>query len=68
MGSKNERDDNMRKYREEKEQLEQKIARGEISPKELVACNSIKSDYDLSPRQAWVVATSDHKGRCVLTN
>ena len=50
MGSKNERDENMRKYHEEKEQLEQKIARGEISPKEPVACNSIKSDYDLRPR------------------
>ena len=50
MGSKNERDDNMRKYREEKKQLEQKIAQGEISPKKPVACNSTKSDYDLSPR------------------
>ncbi|EAT78043.1 hypothetical protein HBH56_203050 [Parastagonospora nodorum] len=49
-GSKNERDENMRKYREEKEQLEQKITRGEISPNEPVACNSIKSDYDLRPR------------------
>lgn len=40
----------MRKYREEKEQLAQKIAHGEISPKEPVACASVKSDYDLRPR------------------
>jgi hypothetical protein len=40
----------MRKYHKEKEQLEQKIARGEISPEEPVACASIKSDYDLRPR------------------
>jgi hypothetical protein len=50
MRSKNERDEDMRKYREEKEQLEQRIARGEISPEEPVACSSIKSDYDLRPR------------------
>jgi hypothetical protein len=50
MRSKNERDEEMRKYREEKEQLEQRIARGEISPEEPVACTSIKSDYDLRPR------------------
>jgi hypothetical protein len=50
MGSKNERDESMREYREKRDQLEQKIARGEISPEEPVACNSIKSDYDLRPR------------------
>ena len=50
MFSNNERDENMRKYREEKEQLQQKIARGEISPEDPVACASIKSDYDLRPR------------------
>jgi hypothetical protein len=50
MRSKNERDEDMRKYREEKEQLEQKIACGEISPEEPVACASIKSEYDLRPR------------------
>jgi hypothetical protein len=40
----------MRKYHKEKEQLEQKIARGEISPEEPVACASIKGDYDIRPR------------------
>jgi hypothetical protein len=50
MQSQNERDEDMRKYREDKEQLEQRISRGEISAAEPVACNSIKSDYDLSPR------------------
>jgi len=50
MRSKNERDEDMRKYREEREHLEQKIGRGEINPEESVACNSIKSDYDLRPR------------------
>ncbi|KAH9875221.1 hypothetical protein J1614_004712, partial [Plenodomus biglobosus] len=48
--SQNERDESTRKYREEREQLEQKIARGEISPQEPVACNGIKSNYDLRPR------------------
>jgi hypothetical protein len=50
MRSKNERDEDMRKYREDKEQLEQKIARGEATPEEPIACASIKSDYNLRPR------------------
>ncbi|KAH7078124.1 hypothetical protein BKA63DRAFT_532504 [Paraphoma chrysanthemicola] len=50
MRSQNERDEDMRKYREERAQLELKIARGEISPEEPVSCTSIKSNYDLRPR------------------
>jgi hypothetical protein len=51
MKSQNERDEVMRKYREEKELQEQRIARGEIDPEEPEACNSIQSDYDLRPRE-----------------
>lgn len=51
MRTKNERDEDMRKYHEEKMQLEQRIARGEISLEEPLACDSIQSDYDLRPRQ-----------------
>ncbi|KAI4952516.1 hypothetical protein J4E91_002988 [Alternaria rosae] len=50
MRSKNERDEEMRVYREERKAKEEKIARGEIEAEVPVACNSIKSDYDLSPR------------------
>ena len=50
MRSKNERDDNMRKFHEEKERIEQRTARGETVPEEPVACNTVKSNYDLRPR------------------
>ncbi|KAI4962312.1 hypothetical protein J4E86_001344 [Alternaria arbusti] len=50
MKSKNTRDEEMRVYREERKAKEEKIARGEIEAEVPVACNSIKSDYDLSPR------------------
>jgi hypothetical protein len=51
MGSKNERDERMRRYREKRDGLERRIARGECSAGEPVACNSIKSDYDLRPHE-----------------
>jgi hypothetical protein len=50
MRSKNERDEDIRKYREEKMQLEEKVARGDITQEEPVACDMIQSDYDLRPR------------------
>ncbi|KAF1828858.1 hypothetical protein BDW02DRAFT_613931 [Decorospora gaudefroyi] len=51
MGTKNERLEEMRKSREERMQLEQKVERGEISKKALgPACNGVQSDYDLRPR------------------
>jgi hypothetical protein len=51
MGSKNERDERMRRYREKRDLLERRIARGECSAEEPVACGSVKSDYDLRPRE-----------------
>jgi hypothetical protein len=50
MRSKNERDEEMRKYREEKKEKEEKVARGEIDKEEPVACDLVQSDYDLRPR------------------
>ncbi|KAF1846459.1 uncharacterized protein K460DRAFT_377655 [Cucurbitaria berberidis CBS 394.84] len=51
MGTKNERLEEMRKWNEERAQLEEKVARREISKDALgPACDSVKSDYDLRPR------------------
>jgi hypothetical protein len=51
MGTKNERLEEMRKWREERVQLEQKVERGEISKEALgPACGSVQSDYDLRLR------------------
>lgn len=49
-GSKNERDESMKKNREEKAELERKIASGEVEQEPAIACMAIQSDYDLSPR------------------
>jgi hypothetical protein len=51
MGTKNERLEKMRKDREERAQLEEKIARGEIGEDALgPACGSVQSDHDLRRR------------------
>ncbi|KAH7401451.1 hypothetical protein BKA66DRAFT_103847 [Pyrenochaeta sp. MPI-SDFR-AT-0127] len=51
MGTKNERLEELRKWREERVQLEQKVACGEISKDSLgPAYGSVQSDYDLRPR------------------
>jgi hypothetical protein len=42
----------MRKNREERAQLEEKVARGEVGEEALgsAACMAVQSDFDLSPR------------------
>ena len=49
-GTKNERDENMRKHREERAELERKIASGELEQEPAIACMAVQSNYDLSPR------------------
>jgi hypothetical protein len=50
LGTKNERDEEMRKWREERAQLEQRIPRGEIGKDSLgPAWDSVQSDFDLRP-------------------
>ncbi|KAI4642674.1 uncharacterized protein J4E78_010147 [Alternaria triticimaculans] len=49
-GTKNERDEEMRKHREERAELERKIASGEVEREPAIACMAIQSNYDLSPR------------------
>ena len=51
MGTKNERLEELRKWREERMHLEQKVAQGEISKKVFeTAYSSVQSNYDLRPR------------------
>jgi hypothetical protein len=51
MGSKNEREEEMRKWCEERDRLELEIARGEVDQEVLgLACNSIQNDYNLRSR------------------
>jgi hypothetical protein len=49
-GTKFERNESMRKYREERLDLERKILSGETCPSLEVSRTAIQSDYDLRPR------------------
>jgi len=49
-GTKNERDESMKKHREERAELERKVASGEVEQEPAIACMAIQSNYDLSPR------------------
>jgi hypothetical protein len=50
LGSKNERDEYMKREKEERKQLEERIARGEIEEEVGPACGSVQSDHNLDPR------------------
>jgi hypothetical protein len=51
MGTENERLEDMRKYNEERAQLQEKPARGGVGKEILgLACMAVQSDYDLRPR------------------
>ena len=49
-GTKNERDESMKKDREERAELKRKIASGEVEQEPAIACMAIQSNYDLGPR------------------
>ena len=56
IGSKDQREEERRRFHEEERLLKEKIAKGEVSEEEVgPACGSVQSDFDLSPREVDIV-------------